>query len=181
MKLNIVEKAIRIAVVAHQNQTRKGDGLPYIIHPIMVALKLAKHGFSDEIIAAALTHDVLEDTDFGEGILKQELGDEVFDIVKAVTNDESLSWEDKKKKYIETVRNGNEGAKAVAVADKIHNLESLLIAYQKQGKDVWKNFNRGKDQKVWFENEVLKMLKETWNHPLIDEYQELIKQEEKLK
>jgi len=70
----------------------------------------------------------LEDTDFGEEKLKQELGSEVLEIVKAVTNDDSLPWEEKKKKYVETVRSGSEGAKAVAGADKIHNLESLMIA-----------------------------------------------------
>jgi hypothetical protein len=62
----------------------------------------------------------------------------VLGIVKAVTNDDSLSWEEKKKKYVETVRNDPEGAKAVAVADKTHNLESLLIAYAEQGPELWK-------------------------------------------
>ena len=99
----------------------------------MVALKLAKYDFSDEIIAAALVHDVIEDTDFGEENLRAAVEEEVFEIVKAVTNDDSLSWEEKKLKYIETVRNGSEGAKAVATADKVHNMESLLIAYQEQG------------------------------------------------
>lgn len=179
-KENIIEKATQIAVEAHKNQTRKADGSPYIVHPIMVALKLQKHNFEDEIIAAALTHDVLEDTDYPEDKLKEELGGGVYNIVKAVSNDDSLPWEEKKKLYIETVRNGNEGAKAVCVADKIHNLECLFAAYKEQGKEIWKKFNRGKDKKIWFETEVLKMLKETWKHPLIDEYEKLIKKEEKL-
>jgi len=180
MKTNIVEKAVRVAVEAHKNQTRKGDDQPYIIHPVMVALKLAKHNFPDEVIAAALTHDVLEDTDYPEEELRKELGDEVLEIVKDVTNDQSLPWEEKKKRYVETVRNASEGAKAVALADKIHNLESLLIAYEEQGPALWKRFNRGKDQKIWFENEVLKMLEETWQHPLIEEYEYLLKQEKDL-
>lgn len=140
----------------------------------MVALKLSKHGFSDHVIAAALTHDVLEDTKCTDEEFKAELGNEVYEIVKAVTNDDSLSWEEKKKKYVETVKNGPDGAKAVAVADKIHNIESILIAYAEQGPGVWNKFNRGKGQKLWFENEVLKMLREKWEHPLIDEYEELL-------
>lgn len=177
---NIIEKAVRVSVAAHKDQTRKGDSLPYIIHPFMVALKLAKYNFSDVVIAAALAHDILEDTEFPEDKLKDELGEEVLKIIRAVTNDESLPWEEKKKKYVETVRDGSEGAKAVAVADKIHNLESLLIAHEEQGPDLWKKFNRGKEQKLWFENEVLKMLKETWQHPLIDEYEKLLEQEKNL-
>lgn len=179
-KISLIEKAVRVSVEAHSGQTRKGDDLPYIIHPFMVALKLAKYNFPDEVVAAALTHDVLEDTDFGEEKLKKELGDTVLEIVKAVTNDDSLPWEEKKKKYVETVRNGPDGAKAVAVADKIHNSESLMIAYAEQGPELWKKFNRGKEQKLWFENEVLKMLKQTWQHPLIDEYEGLLEQEKKL-
>lgn len=181
MKTSLTEMAARISVFAHGGKTRKGDDLPYIIHPFMVALKLAKYNFPETVIAAALAHDILEDTDYPVEQLKTELGEKVFEVVKAVTNDDSLPWEEKKKKYIETVRNGPDGAKAVAVADKIHNLESLLIAYVEQGPDIWKKFNRGKEQKLWFENEVLKMLKETWQHPLIDEYESLLEQEKRLK
>ena len=178
--MNIIEKATRIAVKAHQNQTRKGDDLPYIIHPFMVAMKLVKYGFSEETVAAALVHDVLEDTDFPKKELKKELGDKVFKIVESVTNDETLVWEEKKKKYIETVKKGSVEAKAVATADKIHNLESLLAAYEEQGPKIWQKFNRGKEQKVWFENEMLKMLKNTWQHPLINEYESLLEKETKL-
>jgi len=178
--MNLIEKATRIAVMAHQNQTRKGDNLPYIIHPFMVAMKLLKYGFSEETVAAALVHDVLEDTDFPEKELEKQLGNKILKIVKSVTNDETLVWEEKKKKYIETVRKGSIESKAVAVADKIHNLESLLAAYEQQGPKIWQKFNRGKEQKVWFEKEMLKMLKETWQHPLIDEYEAFLKKEIKL-
>jgi (p)ppGpp synthase/HD superfamily hydrolase len=180
MKISVVERAAKIALLAHNGQTRKGDGSPYIIHPLMVAMKLNQYGFDDKIVAAALVHDVLEDTDFSEKDLRLELGDEIVEIVKAVTNDDSLSWEEKKKKYIETVRNGGVEAKAVALADKIHNLESLLAAYEEQGSKLWEKFNRGKEQKIWFETEVLKMLQETWDHPMIKEYEELIEKEKEL-
>lgn len=178
---NLVEKAARVAAHAHWTQKRKGDDLPYIIHPVMVAVKLIKHTFPDAVIAAALTHDVLEDTDYPEAKMRAELGDDVLHIVKTVTHDRSLPWEEKKKKYIETVRAGSEGARAVAVSDKIHNLESLLLAYEDQGPALWKRFNRGRDKKLWFEKAMLQMLKESWRHPLIDEYERLIEKMTKLK
>ncbi len=174
MKISITEKAARIAAVSHKEQLRKTEDSPYIVHPFMVALKLVKYNFPEKVIAAALLHDVLEDTDYPEEKLREEVGDEVVDIVKSVTNDESLPWEEKKRQYVDLVRAGSEEAKMVAVADKIHNLETLMVAHDEQGPDVWNNFNRGKDKKVWFEMEVLKMLKETCNHPLIDEYEKMI-------
>ena len=88
---------------------------------------------------------------------------------------------EKKKGYVDLVRNGPEEAKAVSCADKIHNLESILDSYSKQGPKVWEKFNRGKNKKIWFEELVLKMLKETWQHPLIKEYENLLEQVKKLK
>ena len=170
----LLEKAVRIATSAHQGQKRKEADIPYISHPMMVALKLMRHDFPDEVIAAALVHDVLEDTEFSRDELYKQLGDKVFAIVLAVTNDDTLSWEDKKMKYVETVKNGPDGTKAVAIADKIHNAESLLMAYEAQGPVVWKNFNKGKAKKMWFEHAVYDMLKDTWDHPLLAEYAALI-------
>ena len=171
---SLIEKAMRVAVRAHQGQTRKESDLPYISHPFMVAFKLSKYDFPDTVVAAALVHDVLEDTDVSTDVLREELGEEVLRIVTSVTNDDSLSWDEKKMKYVETVRSASEAAKAVATADKVHNLESLIIAYQEKGVDIWKNFNRGKEKKIWFEEEMLKMLKSTWQHPLVDEYEKLL-------
>ena len=87
----------------------------------------------------------------------------------------------KEKNYVNLVRNGPEGAKAVSCADKIHNLESILDAYSKQGPKIWEKFNKGKDKKIWFEEMVLKMLKETWQHPLIKEYKDLLEKVKNLK
>ena len=174
-ELSLIEKAIRIIVTAHANQKRKNDGSPYVVHPLMVAIKLMKYNFSDEVIAAALVHDILEDTDISEQELRDNLGNGVVDLVKMVTNDNFLSWEDKKNKYIETVRNGSEEAKAISIADKIHNAENFLFTYNQIGSEIWKKFSRGKEKKMWFEEEILKCLK-TWSHPMINEYEKLVEQ-----
>lgn len=177
---NIIAKAVTISILAHKDQTRKGDNLPYLVHPVTVALKLAKHNFSDTVIAAALAHDILEETEYREGQLRETLGAEVLRIVKAVTNDDSLPWEEKKKKYVETVKAGGEKAIAVSIADKIANLHSFFDQYEIEGPALWKKFNRGKKEKVWFEKEVLKMAKENWKSPLLDEYEDLIRKFERL-
>jgi len=175
-ELSLIEKAIRIIVVAHANQKRKNDGSPYVVHPLMVAIKLMKYNFSDEVIAAALVHDVLEDTDIPEQELRDNLGNEVVEMVKMVTNDNSLSWEDKKSKYVEMVRNGSKEVKAISIADKIHNAENFLFTHSQIGSEIWEKFSRGKETKMWFEEEMLKMFKETWSHPMIKEYEELVEQ-----
>ncbi len=177
--ITLIEKAARIALREHAGQKRK-DGSPYVIHPFMVALKLTQHNFPETVIAAALVHDVMEDTTFPEAELRRELGDEVVNIVKAVTNEKNEDWEAKKSKYVETVRNGPVGAKAVCAADKIHNLESLLATHAEQGPELWKTFTGTRAQKQWFESKVLTMLKETWSHPLLTEYERLLEKEKSL-
>lgn len=178
--VDVIERAVRIASVAHRSQVRKDGDMPYISHPVMVAIKLLKSGFDDDVVAAALVHDVLEDTEYPAIKLKEELGDNVFNMVKALTHDDSLSWEEKKVKYVESIRVSDDNVKAISIADKIHNAESLLVAYDERDKDVWKMFNRGRDKKIWFEREMLKVFKETWKHPLIDEYEKLIEEIESL-
>lgn len=175
---DIIQKAAVLAWKWHKDMTRKGDDSPYIIHPIMVATILAKNGFSDETVAAGYCHDLLEDTKCTENEIHEACGEKVLEIVKAVTNDPELSdkkdWEKKKLLYIESVRNGSVEAKAVSCADKIHNLQSTLEAYPKQGPSFWNKFNRGREKKEWYEEEVLKMLRETWDHPMIKEYEVLL-------
>lgn len=178
--MDVLETAACIAVAAHKEQVRKTDSTPYVVHPFMVAFTLKSHNFSSEVIAAALVHDVLEDTDVTEAILRGKLGDEVTDIVVAVTEDKDLAWHDRKKKYIGSVQNGSENVKAVSIADKIHNLESLLDGYAQQGPALWEKFSKGKKEKLWFEHELLKMFQETWDHPLVAEYEALVKKMEAL-
>jgi len=165
---------------AHGQQVRKTDGSPYIIHPMMVAKKLARLNFPDEVIAAAMVHDVLEDTDITEQQLRQELGDKVVDIILPLSEDKKLEWEERKQKYITAVKNAGPETKAVSIADKIHNLESILATHKEIGSAIWKKFNRGKEQKMWFEREMLKSFKESWGHPMIAEYEKLLREVEKL-
>ncbi len=178
--MTLEEKALQLAARAHEGQLRK-DGPPYIIHPAAVADMLRKHGFSETVVAAAYVHDVLEDTKITEEELLAELGPEVLALVKAVSYDKTLSWEEARLAYIESVRQAPEGAKAISVADKIHNARSLLAAYAAEGPAVWKHFNRGKAKKMWFEESVLTRLKESWQHPLVDEYAGLVSQMQELK
>lgn len=175
--MTIIEAAARLAVRGHKEQIRKDDeGSPYVVHPMMVAFILQTYGFSDVVIAAAFAHDLLEDTDISADELKAAIGEEAFAIVTAVTNDDSLSWEEKKVKYIESVRLASEGARAVATADKIHNAESLIAAHARLGPALWQKFSAGKEKKLWFEEAMLTMLQETWEHPLVDRYGKLVAQ-----
>jgi len=91
-----------------------------------------------------------------------------------LSNDDSLDWEAKKQKYIETVEAGGKKVMTVSLADKIVNMRSLLEIYRKDGEAIWERFNRGKAAKLWFENSVLEMLQKNLDHPLVEVYAGLI-------
>ena len=172
--MNLYEKALKIAIKAHTGQTRKHDGSAYVAHPIMVARIVEQAGFPETVIAAALAHDILEDSSITEDELRQELGDDVVDIVAAVSEDTTLPWEERKEAYVKKVLAGGEVAWAVSVADKIHNAGDLIAFHAVVGADVWKSFNRGKEKKVWFERLLHTELSRVWNHPLLESYGEKI-------
>jgi (p)ppGpp synthase/HD superfamily hydrolase len=172
---SLTDKALQLAFAAHEGQKRH-EGIPYVTHPVAVALMLAQRGFGEEVVAAALCHDVLEDTGVTEGEMRQELGDAVADVVSAVSYDRSLPWKEQRERYIESVREAGESAMAVSVADKIHNARSLIALHASSGPAMWSRFNATREQKVWFEEAMLVMLKEAWQHPLVGEYEALVAQ-----
>ena len=178
--MSIIEHAAALALKAHEGQTRKESDVPYIVHPMAVALILARYGFPETVQAAALVHDVVEDTPVTLDDIREELGGQIADLVAPVTHDDSLGWTEKKKAYIETLRSASEDAKAIATADKIANARSLLTGYDEQGLTIWSYFNAGRDKKIWFEKSMLAMLQESWEHPLVDEYATLVDRMEAL-
>ncbi len=178
--MDLITKATELAYRAHEGQVRKTDGVPYITHPVAVAEILKQHGFSEVVIAAALVHDVLEDTSVTQAELETELGGDVVSIVKAVSEDKSLVWEVRKEAYIDSVVAASEDVKAISVADKIHNARSLIACYAVHGEATWSKFNRGRAQKIWFERTLCNRLSVVWQHPLLDEYRELVREMEQL-
>lgn len=165
-----------LALRAHEGQTRKDASVPYIAHPVRVAILLARYGFPDEVIAASLVHDVVEDTSVSIEDVRRELGDGVAALIVPVTEDKSLAWEERKKAYIETVHGASNEAKAISVADKIANAESLISAHAREGSEIWKRFSVGREKKMWFEETMLEMLQESWQHSLIDSYAKFVTQ-----
>jgi (p)ppGpp synthase/HD superfamily hydrolase len=85
---NIVEKARVFATAAHAavGQTRKYTGEPYVVHPIEVSELVASVGGTEAMVAAALLHDVLEDTEVTVDLLEEQFGSGVADLVLWLTD-----------------------------------------------------------------------------------------------
>lgn len=135
MKYIKVIKAIEFAAESHANQKRKGKNqTPYINHPIKVVSMLAKYGESDpDLLAAAALHDVIEDTASGKAAMdtlanqiKNTFGEKVLGIVREVSDDKSLPYEERKRLQIVHTSTLSSSAKKIKIADKISNILDLM-------------------------------------------------------
>ena len=184
----IVEQSILLALKWHQGNKRKTGNDTDMVHLLQVAsiLRRIDRANPDKIlIASALCHDLLEDTDCTEDEIKNIAGKEVLQIVKACSNDSSLrekeDWEEKKKRYVDSVEKGGKKAILVSLADKVANANSLIELHSEIGDKIWDYFNRGKEKKIWFEKLAYDMFeKNLKNNSLLGEYKKLIEKIEKL-
>ena len=88
----MIRRAAAFAAKAHEGMMRKGSRIPYIYHPMEVALIVAQMTDDPEVIAAAYLHDVLEDTSVTPEKIQGEFGARVLSLVQAESEDKSLTW-----------------------------------------------------------------------------------------
>ncbi|MFQ5995882.1 MAG: HD domain-containing protein [Acidiferrobacterales bacterium] len=122
-------KALAFAAHKHRDQRRKDvNASPYINHPIALAHVLYHEGgvTNARVIAAALLHDTIEDTETTAAEIEHEFGGEICEIVLQVTDDTSLSRADRKQRQVERSADASNDAKLVKLADKICNLRDML-------------------------------------------------------
>ncbi len=138
----LVRAALEKARVAHQGQVRNGSGgMPYVEHPVTVAARLDEHGYRDEVLAAALLHDVVEDSETTLDELRELFGEDVAGLVGALTDDESIdSYRERKVEHRERVAAAQPEAMAIYGADKLTNVTTLRDTYAKEGDAVRDEF-----------------------------------------
>ena len=157
---DLVAEAYRLAAEAHDGQRRKDDGTPYITHPIAVAELLHDAGFDDEVIAAALLHDVVEDTEMGPGEIAERFGERVAELVEALSEDEGIEdYEERKREHREQVEESGRDAIAIYIADKLSNLRDMRRIYAEEGEAIASRFKAPLDVRVRLWREDLEMAK----------------------
>ncbi len=156
---NMIDFAIEMAAKAHRRQSRKHTDIPYITHPIGVALLLAQSGCSDKLITAGLLHDTTEDTPICQKDIRDKFGEFVASIVEGCSEpDKTLDWEDRKKHTIEFLKTASLDIRIVACADKLNNIRTIASDYNEIGDKVWERFNRGKKEQEWYYRSLVKSI-----------------------
>jgi (p)ppGpp synthase/HD superfamily hydrolase len=151
-------KAIEFAAKAHAGQFRKGSRVPYIIHPLQVAKILIETGCSEEIVLAGILHDTVEDTPVELIDIEKLFGKQVAELVAGASEpDKSDTWENRKQHTINFLKNAPLDVVKIMLADKLDNIQTTAVEYQRVGEEFWKRFQRPKPQQKWY-HEALREL-----------------------
>lgn len=173
----MIHKAILFAACAHEGQKRKGTKVPYIVHPFEVAQILTDAGASETVICAGLLHDTVEDTSVTLEEIRKEFGSEVSGLVGWMTEEKTLSWEERKEKAINSVDDSMPmEAKMLVCADKLSNLRSIQSDLETVGETVWARFKRGKEKQKWYYGSMIAQLSCLESFSMYQELKELFGQ-----
>jgi (p)ppGpp synthase/HD superfamily hydrolase len=127
--LPLTQAAVVWAVQQHAGQRREADGAEFVMHPIEVASLVDGERYPDYVVAAAVLHDVLENSDATVEGLEERFGSEVAGLVAAVSDDPSLAEEDERKDELrERVRRTGGHAAVVYAADKVSKVREIRTA-----------------------------------------------------
>ena len=182
--LTLLDKAIIFATKAHSGARRKGTNVLYIVHPIEAAAIVSTMTDDEEVIAAAVLHDVIEDTDATEDDLYARFGRRITELVLDESEDKrrtlpaALTWKTRKQEtmtFLET--KADRDAKMLALADKLSNLRAIHRDQCIIGDKIWERFNeKNKEMHAWMYRSIAKALEELKDHPTWQEYNRLVKE-----
>lgn len=171
------ERALEFAMRAHKGQVRKGSSVPYIVHPIETALITMTLTRDQDIVIAALFHDVVEDTRYSAKDIEDAFGSRVAHLVqmesenKRKGQDAASTWKIRKQEFIDGLDRKSKDEKIIALADKLSNMRATHQGYLKNDEKFWERFHQ-KEKRMhgWYYRTVADKLKE-FEHT--DAWQEL--------
>jgi (p)ppGpp synthase/HD superfamily hydrolase len=143
----LLDKAIILAVHKHSGTKRKGKEFAYIVHPMEAVAIVATMTSDEEVLAAAVLHDVVEDTDVTLEDIERDFGKRVAKLVDnesekpIIGRSEEETWHERKLAVFARLKAADRDSKMVALADKLSNMRQIARDYAVQGDALWKVFH----------------------------------------
>lgn len=178
-----LDEAIRFATEAHKGQKRKMTGIPSILHSLEAATIVATLTSDEDVICAAVLHDVVEDTKYEIGDIEKRFGERIAGLVGAETENKrfglppSATWKVRKEESLAHLRQVPDiNVKYLWLGDKLSNIRSICVEYLKVGDEIWKNFHeRDKEKQKWYYESVVEVLRsDLKDSPVFWEYERLV-------
>ena len=181
--ISLMDRAIVFATRAHSGTYRKGTKIPYIVHPIEAAAIVSTMTDDPDMIAAAVLHDVVEDTDATLEEIRFFFNERIADLVEAESEDKRKdlppqeTWMIRKMETLEFLRNeADRDAKILALADKLSNMRAIHRDQKTIGDKLWERFNeKRKEKHGWMYRQVAIALSELSDTLAWQEYDDLVR------
>lgn len=181
--MDLVTRAIIFAANAHDGMRRKKENIPYIMHPAEAAVIVSSLTENQEVIAAALLHDVIEDTPVSFEDVVAEFGPRVAALVWSESEDKregqppAQTWRARKEESIEIIQETKDlEVKMVFLGDKLANMRSFYRQWKAEGEAMWQGYNQTDPaQHAWYYRSIADALSEFKETPAWQEYNALIK------
>lgn len=181
--LPLFEQAAVFAAVAHRGTTRKGNRIPYLVHPMEAAAIVSEMTDDQDLIAAAVLHDVVEDTEVTLPELQEYFGERIAGYVRGESENKRAelppekTWMLRKQETIDFLKNqADKNAKMLALADKLSNMRSIARDVEFVGDRLWERFHQ-KDKAMhgWMYRQIAEAVKELSEYPAWQEYDRLVR------
>ncbi|MBO4251713.1 MAG: HD domain-containing protein [Clostridia bacterium] len=178
-----MSNAIEFATKAHDGQKRKVTGVPSILHSLEAASVVAYITSDEDVICAAVLHDVAEDTEYTLNDIEKRFGKRVAELVGSETENKRPSlapettWKIRKEETLAHLRQTTDkNVKILWLGDKLSNIRSIYNEYLEIGDGVWTNFHvKDKNLHAWYYGSVAEILKKDFaDSPFFGEYERLV-------
>ena len=183
LNTELLDRAIVFAVRAHAGTERRGKGFPYIVHPMEAVEIVATMTKDQELLAAAVLHDTVEDTDTTVEQIRTEFGDRIASLVASESDivvdgvNEEDSWHARKQAAIDRLARASHDAKMVALGDKLSNMRAIARDYAQQGDALWNLFHvKDRKEHEWHYRWLADSLRELQDSFAYKELEQLINQ-----
>lgn len=160
-----VSEAMAFAAQAHDGMLRKGTALPYIVHPAEVVAIAATLTHDEEVLAAAVLHDVMEDCGVSFEEISTRFGERVARLVLSETQvcagDPRETWDARKSEALVKIAEGDRAVKTIALADKLSNMRAIRRDYERDGDAMFYKFHqRDVRRHAWYYASCVRLLEE---------------------
>ena len=179
---DLVSEAIVFAVAAHDGMRRRKNSAPYVLHPMEAAAIVGTLTDSQEVIAAAALHDVVEDAGISIEEIGEKFGERVMALVASETENKredlppEQTWRIRKEESLEKLRNTDDVDVLILwMGDKLSNIRAIYRDYNTIGDALWQRFNqKDKNEHYWYYQGIADCLIELKEYLAYREYCDLI-------
>ena len=163
--MELVSEAVAFAVKAHDGMRRKKSDAPYILHPMEAAVIVGTMTEDQDLIAAAVLHDVVEDAGIAPEEIGERFGMRVRELVASETEDKredlppSATWRIRKEESLAVLKNTDDiGVLMVWLGDKLANMRAIYRDWKTEGDAMWERFNqKDKNEQAWYYRSIAEL------------------------